>query len=79
MVIVGITDTGGATLTTMLKVLVSLPATFVALTVKLKLPDPVGIPEITPVAEFKLNPPGRLPLSIAQVIGVLPSALSVAL
>jgi hypothetical protein len=53
------------------------PAAFVALTEKLEVPTAVGVPEITPVATFKLNPAGSLPLAIAQVIGDVPVAASV--
>ena len=43
----------------------------------MNVPVVVGVPEITPVFPFKLNPFGRLPLEIDQVIGVLPLALRV--
>jgi hypothetical protein len=33
----------------------------VTCTVNVEVPDPVGIPEITPVCESRLNPAGRLP------------------
>ena len=41
----------------------------VAVTVKLAVPVkiPLGVPEIAPVAEFKANPAGRLPVVTAQV------------
>ena len=74
VVIVGAT---GAASITMLSLRVALPAVLVALTVKLYVPAAVGVPEITPVAAFKLNPVGRPPLDIAHVIGVVPLALSV--
>jgi hypothetical protein len=50
---------------------------FVALTVKLNAPIAVGVPEITPLAVFKLKPVGNVPLLIDQVIGVVPVALTV--
>jgi hypothetical protein len=37
------------------------PALLDAVTVKLYAPTPVGVPEICPVAAFKLNPAGRVP------------------
>ena len=67
----------GAGLMTMLSALVAFPAAFVALTVKSDVAAVVGVPVITPVAVFKLSPPGRLPLAIAQVIGAVPVALRV--
>ena len=40
----------------------------VSFTVKLEVPlDPVGVPEITPVAEFRARPVGRLPEEIDHV------------
>ena len=33
---------------------------------------PLGVPEITPVAAFKLRPAGRLPVVTAQLYGVIP-------
>ena len=69
---------GGVTeLIVILKLFVSLPAVFVALTEKLNVPAVDGVPEITPVVEFKLKPVGRLPLAIDHVIGVVPFALRV--
>ena len=62
---------------TMLSPLVTFPAEFVALTVKLDVPAVVGVPVIAPVVPFKFKPVGRLPLAIAHVIGVVPVALSV--
>ena len=61
----------------MLSSLVSLPAAFVALTIKLNVSATVGVPEITPVFGFNAKPPGKLPLSSDQVIGVVPVAWSV--
>jgi hypothetical protein len=41
----------------------------VAVTVKFVVPVkvPLGVPEITPVAAFKVNPAGRLPTVTAQL------------
>jgi hypothetical protein len=39
----------------------------VTCTVKLLVPEPVGVPLITPVEEFNVNPDGRLPDVIDQV------------
>jgi hypothetical protein len=64
----------GSVVTTILKAFVIFPATFVALTVKLDIPVVVGVPEINPVFVFKLNPAGKTPYAIAQVIGVVPLA-----
>jgi hypothetical protein len=36
----------------------------------------VGVPEITPVVEFRESPEGRLPLLIDQVEGETPSVLA---
>ena len=57
-------------------VFVSLPAVLVALTIKLKEPAFVVVPEITPVVPFMLKPFGKLPLSSNHVIGAVPDALS---
>ena len=62
---------------TILRAFVPFPALLVALTVKLNVPVAVGVPVIAPVAVFKLNPVGSLPLLIAQVIGAVPVALRV--
>ena len=67
----------GITVTTILRAFVALPAEFIALTVKLKVAAVVGVPVIAPVTVFKLKPPGRLPLTIPHVIGVVPVAASV--
>ena len=64
----------GAELITILKVLVSLPPEFVALTVKLNVLALFGVPEITP-PPLKFKPFGRFPLSIDHVIGAAPLAL----
>ena len=74
MVITGAT---AGSIMTMLRALVTFPATFVALTVKSNVPDIIGVPDITPVFPFKLKPVGRLPTVITQVIGVVPVAASV--
>ena len=39
----------------------------VTCTVKLLVPEAVGVPEITPVPLFKLNPLGGVPVVIDQV------------
>jgi len=67
---------GGAAMT-ILSDFVPFPAEFVALTVKLNVPIVVGVPEITPVASFKLRPAGSARLEIDQVIGVEPVAARV--
>ena len=54
----------------------SYPAEFDTFTVKLNVPAADGVPEIAPVEEFKLKPPGKLPLVICQVKGVVPVAAS---
>jgi hypothetical protein len=59
----------------MLRVFVSLPAEFSALTVKLNVPAIVGVPEIVPLLA-KLKPDGRLPLTTVHVIDAVPLALS---
>ena len=61
---------------TMLNALVTFPAEFVALTVKLNGPAVVAVPVIAPVVAFKFKPVGRLPLANAHVIGVVPVAVS---
>ena len=62
----------------MVNVFVSLaPLEFNAVMVTGNVSVVVGVPEITPVVEFKLKPPGRAPPTILQVIGVLPPAASV--
>jgi hypothetical protein len=67
----------GAAVMTILRFTVVFPAEFVALTVKLNVPIAVGVPDITPLAVFKLKPVGNVPLLIDQVIGTVPVALSV--
>ena len=44
------------------------------LTVKLLVPEPAGVPEITPVEEFRVSPAGSVPLETAHVYGVTPAA-----
>src|SRR5690349_9630576 len=39
----------------------------VTCTVKLLVPDELGVPEMTPVVEFSASPAGRLPVVIDQV------------
>ena len=68
--------TVGISVMTILRFIVSFPATFVALTVKSYVPIAVGMPVIAPVLSFKLKPVGSVPLDIDQVIGVVPAALS---
>ena len=67
----------GIAVITILRFLVALPAEFVTLTEKPDVPAVVGVPEMTPVAAFKLKPAGSVPLLISQVIGVVPVAVSV--
>ena len=51
-----------------------------AVTVKVAVASAVGAPEITPVSLSRVRPDGRLlPVARLQVIGVVPSAASVAL
>ena len=47
------------------------PLLAVALTVKVKLPAAVGVPERTPAVE-RVSPPGKLPLETVKVYGLLP-------
>ena len=56
----------------------ALPAKFPTVTMKVKVPDSVGVPLITP-AELRERPLGRLPLESAQCRGAAPVALSEAL
>ena len=42
--------------------------------VKLLVPEPVGVPEITPVAAASVNPAGRVPALTVQEYGVWPPA-----
>lgn len=41
-------------------------------TVKLDLPEVVGVPEITPLVLFRASPAGSLPLLMLQVYGLTP-------
>ena len=50
-----------------------------ALTVKVNEPAAVGVPEIIPVEEFRLKPPGNAPLAMLHVIGASLVASSVLL
>jgi len=62
--------------TTMLRFAVAVLAVGVSasvtVTVKFVVPEAVGVPEITPVAPFKINPAGKLPVVTAQLYGVMP-------
>ena len=69
--------TVGISVMRILKFIVTFPATFVALAIKLNVPAAVGVPVIAPLVVFRLKPVGSVPLLIAQVIGVVPVALSV--
>jgi hypothetical protein len=53
------------------------PTPFVAVTAKEYAPDPVGVPEITPVLEFRVKPAGIVPAEIVQVMGPVPITLRV--
>ena len=44
----------------------------ITLTVKLKTPEPVGVPEIVPVPALKFTPGGNDPALIDHVYGVVP-------
>ena len=51
----------------------------VSVTVKLKVPDDVGVPEITPVEALRPSPGGRGPALFDHVYGLFPPvAVSVA-
>jgi hypothetical protein len=52
--------------------LTTLVAESVAVTVNVTDPADVGVPEITPVAEFRVNPAGNDPVVTAQVYGATP-------
>ena len=67
----------GTAVMTILKVFVAFPTEFVALTVKLNVPSADGVPDITPVAAFKLRPAGNVRAEMSHVIGVVPVAASV--
>ena len=40
--------------------------------VKLNVPEVVGVPEIAPVEEFSVKPPGSTPLTMEKVYGASP-------
>ena len=67
----------GSAVTAILSVFVAFPVAFVALTLKLNVPSVVGVPDITPLAAFKLRPAGNVPLDIDQVSGAVPVAVRV--
>lgn len=54
----------------------SLPAEFVASTVKVYVPALVGVPPRTP-AEVKVSPDGSAPLATEKVMGAVPEAAKV--
>lgn len=73
-----------AAATVMLRLLVAVCAAgeveSVTFTVKLNVPDAVGVPEIVPVEAVKLRPVARVPELMLQLYGVVPpEAASVAL
>ena len=68
--------TVGISVMIIIRFIVALPATFVALTVKLYLSADVGMPVIATVDAFKFKPTGSEPPDIDQVIGVVPVAAS---
>ena len=74
-IVVMVGDTG-AGLMIMESALVSLPALFVASTVKLNVPDAEGVPDITP-ADERVRPLGRLPDAMDQVAAGYPVAVRV--
>jgi hypothetical protein len=74
-----ITGAAGAGLMAMLRAFVASPAAFSAFTVKLAVPSAAGVPDISPVDLFRLNPAGRLPPAIDHVIGAVPLALRASL
>jgi len=63
------------------KILVSSPKSFIALTEKINVPVSVGVPDRTPVSPSKLSPAGKSSISLkySQVIGATPEALNVRL
>ena len=73
-----IVGTTGAAVIAIESCFVSLPASFVALTVKVAVPAVVGVPEITPELLI-YKPAGSVPESIFHVMGASPEAASVAL
>jgi hypothetical protein len=44
----------------------------VTFTVKLNVPEEVGVPEIAPVEAVKVNPAGNAPALMLQLYGVVP-------
>ena len=66
----------GAGETTIDNAFVLFPAPLVAFTVKLKVPDEVGVPDIVP-DDDNINPPGRLPLMTSHVAAGYPVAVRV--
>ena len=68
--------TVSAGFTTMLRFAVAVLAVGVSasvtVTVKFTVPEAVGVPVIAPVAEFRLNPAGKLPVVTAHVYGEIP-------
>src|SRR5487761_1951505 len=48
------------------------PSESVTCAVKLKVPAPVGVPEICPVVGFRLTPGGRLPAMMAKEYAGIP-------
>jgi hypothetical protein len=63
----------GAALTMMVSDLVAVSAlASVTLTVKVLVPVPAGVPEITPVVEASANPAGKVPEVTDQLYGVVP-------
>ena len=50
------------------------PQLFAACAVKMVVPPVVGVPLMTPLAEFNDSPAGRAPLLIDHVIGAVPLA-----
>ena len=69
-----VTDTAG--LTAMLRLAVAVltegVSESVTVTVKFTVPEAVGVPEIAPVALFKLRPAGKLPVVTAQEYAWIP-------
>jgi hypothetical protein len=55
------TESGGGATVIERGLLAACESASVAVTVKLKLPVAVGVPDMTPVAAAILNPPGRPP------------------
>ena len=68
----------GASIIVIDNVKVSSPAVFSALTVKVKIPALLGVPEISPSVE-RFNPSGKFPFVRDHVIGAVPEAASLLL